>query len=1124
MSPLSRFETKVLTGFAAAMLVAASLVAATWKVSESAAGAARWVAHTHEVLETLARTRAETLQVEFSTQSFRISGDPARLAERDAAITSREKLLDQARRLTANNPQQQERLAALRAVINERLAISRHVELLRKTQGQEAATAFVATAPLQETRERTYRLLGEMDALERHLLEERVAAQLRAHTSLVVSGATVATLLGLLLVGCYLLIRRQLRETEASQRALAKSEESLSTTLYAIGDAVLATDAQGRITRMNPVAEHLTGWTIAEAQGRPIEEIFHIVHEATRAPAAIPVAQVLATGRVQELANHTILIARDGRELPISDSAAPIHDGAGQLAGVVLVFRDVSAAVQAQRTIKEQNEHLEQRVLERTAALAASEDHLRSVINNVPALMAYVDANQRYVYANHQYHHRFAPHLPDITGLTVREVLGEERYALAAPLIEKALQGEPQGYDWQPFTNVWQIVNYMPKRDPRTGEVLGYYAMASDITARKLAEDRVQILNTSLENHVRDLERTSRALRTLSAGNRTMVRATDEKALLDSMCQSIVDAGGYALATVWYCDEDDGRRPRPVAGVGHATSLAALFQMKSDWVDADQGVVAAAIRTGHANVVRDMAADARYAPWQHLLQGIASGFACPMKVDGQVIGALAIYSHEPDAVGADEEALLTELAEDLAFGVATLRAREAQNAIQEAMHRLTHYDALTGLPNETQFTELLTTAIDTGRRLNQPFALLQTDVERLNEINDALGFSRGNELLREFGARLCAAVPSSAVVARLRGDEFAILLTGDVASDVDAVVRDVGMVLSQPFPMADIQLDVSARMGVAYYPEHGLTSHDLFRQVDSALNEAKKKGISHAICDPAQNKDQSRRLTVAGELRRAIEGGDLLLYLQPKVEMATGRVCGAEGLVRWKHAQRGLIPPGEFIGLAEHTGLIKPLTEWVIETALRLNQAWDQQGCALPIALNLSARNLRDGHLLAKIRQLNTLWATAPGLLELEITESTVMEDAEFALQVLRSLRDEGIPLYIDDFGTGYSSLSYLQKLPVEYIKIDQSFVRDMTTSKDSASIVRSTIDLVRDLGRKTVAEGVETQDHWDQLTAFGCDIAQGYFIARPMPAQELPAWVRQFEVPVTGVPDKIPR
>jgi diguanylate cyclase (GGDEF)-like protein/PAS domain S-box-containing protein len=848
-----------------------------------------------------------------------------------------------------------------------------------------------------------------------------------------------------------------------------------------------------------------------------VEEVFNIVHEHTRAPAEVPVAKVLTTGQIQELANHTVLIARDGSERPISDSAAPIRDTSGQMTGVVLVFRDVTVSHQAQQTIREQNERLEQRVQERTQQLIESEGHLRSVISNVPAMIAYVDAQQRYVYVNDQYRHRFAPERADLAGCTVREILGDERYRLAAPLITQVLQGEPQGYDWQPFPGVWQAINYLPKRDAHD-KVTGYYVLGSDITERKHAEERIQTLNTELELHVHELEHVSRALRTLSAGNRTMLRATDEQALLDSMCAAIVDAGGYDMATVWYKIDDEFCSLRPMAQTGYPAGLAGLSQLKVSWADGEygQGAVATAIRTGQTNVVRNMQSDPRYAPWRAQILRMTSGVACLLRVGGEVIGALAIYDAEADTFDADEITLLTESAEDLAFGIATLRARAQQQTTQEAMHRLTRFDALTGLPNETQFTEFLVAAIKTGQRLDQPFAVMQTNIEQLREINDALGFSHGDHMLREFGARLSQAAPASAMVARLRGDEFAILLPDSDASTATAMVQRLEAALERPFPIADISLDVSAKTGITLFPAHGLTPHDLYRHMDIAVHQAKKKGLSHVVFDPRLNQDQSRRLTMAGELRRAIEGGDLSLYLQPKVEMRTGRVCGAEGLVRWRHAERGLIMPGEFIGLAEQTGLIKPLTEWVIETGLRLNHDWQRLGCALPIAVNLSARNLRDENLLEKIRQLQTTWGVSAGLLELEITESTVMDDAEFALRVLHSLRDAGIPLYIDDFGTGYSSLSYLQKLPVEYIKIDQSFVRDMAFGKDSAMIVRSTIDLVRDLGRKTVAEGVETQAHWDQLAAFGCDFAQGYFIARPMPAEDFQNWVAQFRPPVT--------
>lgn len=252
---------------------------------------------------------------------------------------------------------------------------------------------------------------------------------------------------------------------------------------------------------------------------------------------------------------------------------------------------------------------------------------------------------------------------------------------------------------------------------------------------------------------------------------------------------------------------------------------------------------------------------------------------------------------------------------------------------------------------------------------------------------------------------------------------------------------------------------------------------------------------------------------MASELRRAITGNQLRLFLQPKVDLSSGNVCGAEALVRWMHPMKGLIPPGLFIDLAEQTGLIKPLTEWVIVAALDLLQSWEEKGCAIPIAVNISARNFRDEKLFENYRQWHSERAVSAGLLEVEITESTVMENADYALGALKELRNAGIPLYVDDFGTGYSSLSYLQKLPVDYIKIDQSFVSAMHHDKDSATIVRSTIDLVHDLGRKTVAEGVETKEHWDLLKELGCDIAQGYFIAKPMPASEFLKWAEDFRV-----------
>ncbi len=739
------------------------------------------------------------------------------------------------------------------------------------------------------------------------------------------------------------------------------------------------------------------------------------------------------------------------------------------------------------------------------------------------AVIAYVDARQRYVYVNDQYREHCASGVADITGCTVREILGDEQYAIAAPLIAKALQGEPQSYGRQLPPGVWQAINYRPKHDAQ-GRVVGYYLLGTEITERKQAEKKIQLLNAELERRVHELNNVSRALKTLSEGNRAMLRSTHEHELLESMCHVIVTTGGYDRTEVWYRNEDESRPLRPMAEQGHPGGLAALSLLNVSDVDDEQGrsAVSLAIRTGKTVVARDMHVDPNFAPWRAHLDGMACGIACPLRIGGEVFGALVIWDADPNTFNVDEVMLLTESADDLAFGVATLRTRIEQQEFQEKIDRLTRYDALTGLPNEAQFTEFLVTAIDTGKRCNQSFTVLQTNIERLSEINDVLGFIHGDQLLREFGARLSAVVPEFAKVARLRGDEFAILLPDSSINAAMTLVQRLDDALSHPFQIADIPLEMSAKFGIVLFPEHGSTPHDLFRHMGIALHLAKKKDARYVIFDMVKNQIQSGHLIMAVELRRAIENGDLLLYLQPKVEFATGRVCGAEGLVRWKHAKRGLIPPGEFISLAENTGLIKALTEWVITAGLRLNHGWARQGCALPIAINLSARNLRDENLVENIRQLQAIWGVAAGLLELEITESMVMDDAEFSLQVLRSLSDQGIPLYIDDFGTGYSSLSYLQKLPVDYIKIDQSFVSDMTISKDSSVIVRSTIDLAHDLGFMVVAEGIETQEQWNQLVALGCDIAQGYFIARPMPAEEFPNWVEQFHaLSNSGPPDQ---
>jgi EAL domain-containing protein (putative c-di-GMP-specific phosphodiesterase class I) len=258
------------------------------------------------------------------------------------------------------------------------------------------------------------------------------------------------------------------------------------------------------------------------------------------------------------------------------------------------------------------------------------------------------------------------------------------------------------------------------------------------------------------------------------------------------------------------------------------------------------------------------------------------------------------------------------------------------------------------------------------------------------------------------------------------------------------------------------------------------------------------------------DEQRARRLTLMGDLRSAIDRDQLLLYCQPKVHMASGRICGAEALVRWRHGEHGMISPGEFVALAEQTGLITPLTSWVLEAAFRQRHVWHEQGFEQPLAVNLSVRDLRDPKLLDRVRGLFSTWGTHPDWMQFEITESALMDDPDGVIETLRKLKGLGVKLAVDDFGTGYSSLAYLQRMPVDSVKIDQAFVRRMVNDEDSAKIVRSTIELTHSLEMQAIAEGVESEELWQRLAALGCDACQGYYVGRPLPADGMPEWARE--------------
>jgi diguanylate cyclase (GGDEF)-like protein len=489
----------------------------------------------------------------------------------------------------------------------------------------------------------------------------------------------------------------------------------------------------------------------------------------------------------------------------------------------------------------------------------------------------------------------------------------------------------------------------------------------------------------------------------------------------------------------------------------------------------------------------------------HLAQrGQRDCIVAPLLADGAMIGILSVANRLGDVSTFDaQDGRLFET-------IAAHTSVTLQNAT--LVDRLRHdalHDNLTGLPNRVFFQQRLADLLVRQRPSDPQIAVMLIDLDRFKEINDTLGHATGDLLLQEVADRLRRGVADRVTVARLGGDEFALLDPAQTGPDeAVAMAAELRAELHRPFAYQNLQLEVSATIGVAMAPLDGRDPSTLLRRADVAMYAAKNTAAGVAAYGEDLDDHSPRKLALVSDLRSVIENDGLEVHYQPKVEMITGRVIGVEALVRWPHPVAGLIPPDEFVPIAERIGLIGPMTDFVLRTALTQCRHWEQAGHHLSVAVNLSARSLLDPNLVADIaRALNGSGVDVSHLV-LEITETSVMSDAEYALRVLDRLSAMGLTLAIDDFGTGYSSLSYLKRLPVAEVKIDKSFVLNMQHDDNDAVIVRSIVDLARNLGLRVIAEGVETAETWGALRDMGCDIAQGYVISQPLPADQLTAWL----------------
>ncbi len=622
----------------------------------------------------------------------------------------------------------------------------------------------------------------------------------------------------------------------------------------------------------------------------------------------------------------------------------------------------------------------------------------------------------------------------------------------------------------------------------------GALMFVRDITERKRAEQTQKKLN--------------RALRLLSDCNMALVHAEREQSLLDEVCRLIVTKGGYLMAWVGYPEQDVQKSVRPVSHFG--LNEGYLESANISWADTErgQGTTGTCMRTGEIQVNSDYHSNPAMALWRDaaIARGFRSSIALPLIGAHGIFGTLSIYSPDAGSFAEDEVRLLEELATDLAFGITTLRERSQREAAEERLAFLAHYDPLTHLPNRVLLRDRFERASSAAARSMRSVAMLVLDLDNFKRVNDSLGHEVGDQLLLHVVDRLQHCIGERDTISRQSGDEFVILLQ-DLA-DTGAVGRIAQSLLdavAEPFEIGQHTITTSFSIGISMYPSDGRDFDTLLKHADTALYHAKDNGRdTYHFFANTMNIDALARMQLHSNLRKAVKNQEFLLHYQPQIDIPSGAIVGAEALVRWRSGEEGLIAPGRFIPLAEESGMIVQIGEWVLNEACRQTMEWINGGMApLVIAVNLSAQQFRRGDIVDTVQRALAQSGLPPSLLELELTESILLQETSIVMESLYRLKELGVHLSIDDFGTGYSSLAYLKKLSVDKLKIDQSFVRDVADNPDGEAIVKAVIQLGHALQLCVVAEGVETDFQLDFLRVHECDQAQGYLIARPVPARE---------------------
>jgi diguanylate cyclase (GGDEF)-like protein/PAS domain S-box-containing protein len=805
--------------------------------------------------------------------------------------------------------------------------------------------------------------------------------------------------------------------------ALHESRENLAITLQSIGDAVIVTDRQGCVTSMNAVAERLTAWTEVEAHGRPLGDAFPIVNALTREPAFDPVAHVLATGLVVGLANHTTLLARDGREYQIADSAAPIRDRHGELIGVVLVFRDVTEEYALREQVND------------------NERRFRALFEQAAVGMAQVERGTgRLAHVNRRFAAILDYPVAELDGLSLEFLTHDSDVAAMLEACRRLAAGEVAEHGAE-----WRLLR-------RDGAVVWVDATLSVMAVDDRRGDSDILVIHDITQSKRDAEELRIAATAFEAEEAMVVCAADETILRVNRAFSLMT--GYAAGEVV------GRTPRILKSGRHdADFYRHMWEtLKRDkfW----QGELWNRRRNGEIFPV-----------WQTI-----SAVQAPDGSISHYVGAFTDISERKEA--------------------------------EEQIRNLAYYDPLTQLPNRRLLMERLELAMMASARNRRHGALLFIDLDYFKILNDTEGHDVGDLLLVEVAQRLRRCVREGDMVARLGGDEFVVMLddlheeTAEAMRQAEVVGEKIREVVAQPHRLRDRDYHGTLSLGISLFRDHHETIDELLKRADVAMYQAKADGRNTLrFFDPQMQQALVARAALEDELRRVLASKQLVLYFQPQIDHQD-RVLGAEVLLRWQHPERGLVSPAEFIPLAEETGLILPIGHWVLAEACRQLGQWrdDPATSELVLAVNVSARQFRQADFVNQVHGLVTDNGVDPARLKLELTESVVLDDVADTIDKMRALKDLGVGFAMDDFGTGYSSLSYLRRLPLDQLKIDRSFIRDVDSNSGDAVIVQTIIGMAASLGLKVIAEGVENESQRAFLNRHGCPTFQGFLFSRPVP------------------------